>query len=73
MWDATKSFTIRCWSLAHLALMVYDEDTFTKDDLLATASLPLACLRRGLRFVPLQNRQGRVIPTCGVFVEIDWQ
>ncbi len=63
---------IRAWELAHLSLLVHDHDTFGTNELLCGASIELRALRRGLRFVPLSNAQGALIPGCGLLCQFDW-
>ena len=97
----TLQFTVHCWELCHLAIMVMDHDTFSKDDLLCYNSIPLSCLVNGyqiasymqqyiwfvilflflwrlrthlrrIRFVPLLNKQRKVIPVTGLFCEFNF-
>lgn len=46
------SFTVEKWSVAMLQLTVLDK---TKDDFIASASIPTSCLRRGIRSVKLYD------------------
>ena len=54
IWNEEKvTFTVENWTVAMLQLTIYDKDVGTKDDLVATASIPISCLRKGLRSVKL--------------------
>jgi phosphatidylinositol phospholipase C, delta len=53
IWNEDKfSFTVENWAVAMLQLTVFDKDIGT-DDFIASASIPIACLRKGLRSVKL--------------------
>jgi phosphatidylinositol phospholipase C delta len=53
IWSQEKfSFTIENWAVAMLQLTVYDK---TKDEFIASSSIPVSCLRRGIRSVKLYD------------------
>jgi phosphatidylinositol phospholipase C delta len=53
IWNEDKfSFTVENWAVAMIQLTIYDKDVGT-DDFVATASIPISCLRKGLRSVKL--------------------
>jgi phosphatidylinositol phospholipase C delta len=53
IWNEEKfSFTVENWAVAMLQLTIYDKDV-TKDDFVASASIPISCLRKGMRSVKL--------------------
>ena len=53
IWNEEKfSFTIENWAVAMLQLTVFDKDIGT-DDFIASSSIPISCLRKGLRSVKL--------------------
>ena len=69
------SFMVENWAVAMLQLTVYDRDA-TKDTFVATASIPVSCLRRGLRSVKLfdaTNTQSGAIDFASLLIDVDME
>ena len=60
IWNEDKfTFSVENSSVAMLQLSVYDKDVLaTSDDFVASASIPVSCLRKGLRSVKLFDVSG---------------
>lgn len=59
IWNEEKfTFTVENPTVAMLQLSVYDKDVASSDDFVAAASIPIACLRKGLRSVKLFDASG---------------
>jgi hypothetical protein len=58
VWNETFSFEIKRPDLCYLTFHVHDEDVL-RSDFIAECSLPVACLRTGLRVMHLRNAWGK--------------
>lgn len=60
IWNEGKfTFTVENWAAAMLQLQIYDKDhVATSDDFVASASIPISCLRKGLRSVKVFDASG---------------
>jgi len=54
-WNHRVNFTVTNVDLALLLFLVIDKDLISADDLIGQYALPLACLREGVRVVPLKG------------------
>ncbi|PRP84208.1 1-phosphatidylinositol 4,5-bisphosphate phosphodiesterase delta-1 [Planoprotostelium fungivorum] len=62
-WNHHFKFTVTRPELAVLLFVVKDKDLLSKDDLIGVYSQPIACLREGIRSVPIKGKHGQ--PTEG--------
>ena len=65
-------FMVENWAVAMLQLTVFDRDA-TKDTFIATASIPVSCLRRGLRSVKLfdgTNTQSGAVDFASLLIDV---
>jgi phosphatidylinositol phospholipase C, delta len=65
-------FTIENWAVAMLQLTIYDKDV-TNDAFVATASIPISCLRKGLRSVKLfdtTNTQSGAFDFASLLIDV---
>jgi hypothetical protein len=60
IWNEEKfTFTVENWAVAMLQFAIYDKDhVATSDDFVASASIPISCLRKGLRRIKLFDASG---------------
>lgn len=74
IWNDHKfTFTIENWPVAMLQLSVFDKDVATTDNFLASASIPLTCLRKGLRSVKLfdaTNKRSGAFDFSSLLIEV---
>ena len=69
VWDARKNFIIHAPDLAHLVIVVRDDELLGENKLLCYNSIPISCLREGYRVVPMLSAQRRAIPGCGLICQ----
>jgi hypothetical protein len=55
---STYTVRLNAPELAVLSLAVWDKDNGVDDDYIASAALPVSCLRQGFRRVQLYNNSG---------------
>ena len=70
-WDSTFTFPIQAPEHALVSVTVWDKDVGKVDDFIATAVLPVSCLRPGFRKVQLGNisgSKGADYEFCSLFV-----
>ena len=71
--DTKYTFMINDWAVAMLQLTVYDESYKAPDDFITSASIPISCLRRGIRSVKLydaNNTRSAAFDFCSLLLEI---
>ena len=73
IWNQEEfSFMVENWAVAMLQLTIYDRDT-AKESFVATASIPISCLRRGLRSVKLvdsTNAQSGAVDFASLLIDV---
>ncbi len=72
-WGQTFSFPLQSPDHALLDLTVWDKDVGKVDDYVASAVLPVSCLRSGFRYVPLSSfsgTRGGDFEFCSLFVYV---
>jgi phosphatidylinositol phospholipase C delta len=72
IWHQEKlQFTVEHWAVAMLQLTVHDK---SRDDFIASSSIPISCLRRGIRSVKLYdatNTRSGVFDFASLLLDID--
>lgn len=71
VWDETFQLEVSCPSLALLRFAVYDIDMFGDSHLIAQATYPLLCIRRGFRSIPLKNGFSELLEMASLLVFLD--
>jgi phosphatidylinositol phospholipase C, gamma-1 len=71
VWEETFEFFVAFPSLALLRFAVYDIDMFGDANLIAQATYPVSCLRRGYRSVPLKNGYSEYLELAALLVHMD--
>uniref|UniRef100_H2ZL31 Phosphoinositide phospholipase C n=1 Tax=Ciona savignyi TaxID=51511 RepID=H2ZL31_CIOSA len=69
--DSTFDFDILCPATAFLRFTVYDQDMFGDPNFLAMSTIPVPCVKSGLRSVPLKNVYSEEIPLAALLVHLD--
>nr|XP_018666895.1 1-phosphatidylinositol 4,5-bisphosphate phosphodiesterase gamma-1 isoform X2 [Ciona intestinalis] len=69
--DSSFDFDILVPDTAFLRFTVYDQDMFGDPNFLAMASIPVPCVKSGLRSVPLKNTYSEDIPLAALLVHLD--
>ncbi|XP_032784471.2 1-phosphatidylinositol 4,5-bisphosphate phosphodiesterase gamma-1 isoform X1 [Daphnia magna] len=72
-WDESFQLHILRPSLALLRFAVYDSDMFGESCLIAQATYPLSCIRRGFRSVPLKNGFSEPLEMSSLLILLDHQ
>mmetsp|Transcript_41951 Transcript_41951/g.64597 ORF Transcript_41951/g.64597 Transcript_41951/m.64597 type:complete len:257 (-) Transcript_41951:74-844(-) len=74
IWNEDKfTFSIENSHVAMLELSIYDKDVASADDLVASASIPISCLRLGLRSVKLfdaKNTRSGAFDFASLLIEV---
>jgi len=70
--DNSFDFDVLCPENAFLRFAVYDQDQiFGEANFLVQHTIPLVCVKQGVRAVPLKNAYSEPIPLCSLLVFID--
>lgn len=68
IFKAEKKFAISNPDLAYLTFCVYDYDVATADAFIGQYSLPVTCIRPGIRSVPLKDSHGKTYENSSLLV-----
>ena len=71
-WSETFEFAVTEPDVAVLLFAVYDHDTASRDDFVGQYALPLACVRRGFRCVPLKRANGTPHDWAYLFCKVEF-
>jgi len=75
IWNSNKfSFSVQNQNVAMLQLTVWDKDTGKPDDFIASAAIPISCLRKGYRSVKLfdcHNTRSGAFGLASLLIEIN--
>lgn len=67
-WDIPAyAFTLSSWQTAHLDFVIL---AGKKNTVVGQAVIPMACVRTGLRAVPVKSEYGHPIPLCSILVDV---
>nr|CAB3264929.1 1-phosphatidylinositol 4,5-bisphosphate phosphodiesterase gamma-1 [Phallusia mammillata] len=72
-WDENTAFDfdVHCPDTAFARFTVYDQDMFGDPNEIAMATIPVTCMKPGLRSVPLKNQYSEDIHLAALLVNVD--
>ena len=71
VWDEPFEFYVPRPSLSFLRFAVYEVDMFSDANLIAQATYPVSCIRRGYRSVPLKNGFSEYLELAALLIHMD--